>query len=101
MHSAGALSLRLLLCTCATFALARHARADDAQPTTAAATTAAAAAAAPADIDKWMTQLGDESWRVRETAQKSLTDAGDGVLPALAELKATTTSPEVKQRAEE
>src|SRR5688572_8863308 len=100
MRSARALSLHLLLCTCATFGLAWHARADDAQPTTAATSTAGAAAtttaATPADIDKWMTQLGDESWRVREAAQKSLTEAGDGVLPALTALAAKTTVPEVK-----
>jgi hypothetical protein len=105
MRSARAISLHLLLCTCATFGLASHARAEDAQPTTATTSTASAAttttAAVPADIDKWMTQLGDENWRVREAAQRSLTEAGDGVRPALAELAAKTTVPEVKQRAEE
>lgn len=51
-------------------------------------------------IKTWIKQLDDADYKIRSTAQKSLTDAGTAALDALAEA-ARSNQAEVKQRAEQ
>ena len=75
-----AFAFHVILGGCVTLSLAQQTRPADTPSTTTTTTpTTTTPAVAPGDLKKWMEQLGDEDWRSREAAQKSLLDAGDAV----------------------
>ncbi len=80
----------------ASFALAQDAA--TAPATSPASGPASRPAATAADITRWVQQLGDEGWQMREEAQERLIDAGAPAIPEVAKV-AESDDIEIKQRA--
>jgi WD40 repeat protein len=49
-------------------------------------------------VQRWITELGDDSFEIREKASKALSDAGDAVRSALVKTLASTSDLEKKRR---
>jgi len=66
----------------------------------AAQTSAPSASVAPAALDSLVVQLSSSDWQVREAAKTSIVALGDAALKPMQQLAATSTDPEMRERAQ-